>query len=130
LKSSPSSTNSSSVRIRFIAIKENLDIKGPHDVQSKVLVTIFSLLAELERDLISERAKKALAAKRHQGVILGRPKGSLGKSKLDPCTPEIIDPLKDHASYSFMARRFKVSFPTVINFVKNRKLKEAMEKAQ
>ena len=60
-------------KIRFISIKQHLDIKGNHDVQSKVMVTIFSLLAELERDLISERTKKALAAKRAEGVALGRP---------------------------------------------------------
>ncbi len=108
--------------IRFVAIKQNLDIKGNHDMQSKVMVTIFSLLAELERDLISLRTKKALAAKRAQGVVLGRRPGSIGKSKLDNKLPEIVDLLKDKASYSFMARRFKVSRPTIMNFIKTRKL--------
>ena len=109
--------------IRFISIKQGLDIKGSHDVQSKVMVTIFSLLAELERDLISERTKKALAAKRAQGVTLGRPTGSIGKSKLDSKVPDIVDLLRDKASYSFMARRFRVSRPTIMNFIKTRKLK-------
>lgn len=109
--------------IRFISIKQNLDIKGKHDVQSKVMVTIFFLLAELERDLISERTKKALAAKRAQGVTLGRPTGSIGKSKLDSKVPDIVDLLRDRASYCFMARRFKVSRPTIMNFIKTRKLK-------
>jgi DNA invertase Pin-like site-specific DNA recombinase len=108
--------------IRFVAIKQNLDIKGSHDMQSKVMVTIFSLLAELERDLISARTKKALAAKRAQGVVLGRRPGSIGKSKLDNKLPEIVDLLKDRASYSFMARRFKVSRPTIMNFIRTRKL--------
>jgi DNA invertase Pin-like site-specific DNA recombinase len=87
------------------------------------MVTIFSLLAELERDLISERTKKALAAKRAQGVTLGRPTGSIGKSKLDSKVPDIVDLLRDKASYSFMARRFQVSRPTIMNFIKTRKLK-------
>jgi DNA invertase Pin-like site-specific DNA recombinase len=108
--------------IRFIAIKQNLDIKGTHDMQSKVMVAIFSLLAELGRDLISERTRKALAAKRAQGVVLGRPTGSIGKSKLDSKVPDILDLLRDKASYSFMARRFKVSRPTIMNFIKTRKL--------
>ena len=33
---------------RFIAIKQNFNIQGNHDIQSKVLLTIFALLAELE----------------------------------------------------------------------------------
>jgi DNA invertase Pin-like site-specific DNA recombinase len=108
--------------IRTIAIKQNLDLKGNHDMQSKVLVTIFSLLAELERDLVSERTRRALAAKRAQGVALGRPAGSIGKSKLDTKISEIVDLLRDKASYSFMARRFKVSRPTIMNFIKSRNL--------
>jgi DNA invertase Pin-like site-specific DNA recombinase len=87
-----------------------------------VLVTIFSLLAELERDLVSERTRRALAAKRAQGVVLGRPAGSIGKSKLDTKISEIVDLLRDKASYSFMARRFKVSRPTIMNFIKSRNL--------
>ena len=46
-------------------------------------ITLFSLFAELERDLISLRTKEALAAKRRQGVTLGKPKGTIQKSKFD-----------------------------------------------
>jgi DNA invertase Pin-like site-specific DNA recombinase len=59
--------------VRFVAIKQGFDIKGDHDIQTKVMITTFSLLAELERDMISERTRKALAAKRAQGTKLGRP---------------------------------------------------------
>ncbi len=44
---------------------------------------MFSLFAELERDLISSRTKEALAAKRLQGVQLGKPKGTIQKSQFD-----------------------------------------------
>ena len=47
------------------------------------MVTLFSLLAELERDLISLRTKEALAAKKSQGIKLGKPKGIIQKSKFD-----------------------------------------------
>lgn len=70
-------------KIGLIAIKENLVIKQEHDMQTKIMVTIFSLLAELERDLISLRTKEALSAKRSQGVKLGKPKGTIQKSKFD-----------------------------------------------
>ncbi len=109
-------------KARFIALKEGFDIRGEHDIQTKVMVTIFSLLAELERDLISERTKRALAAKRANGVKLGRPAGSLGRSKLDARIPEIMEFLKDRASNAFIARRLRVSRTTLSNFIHSRKL--------
>jgi DNA invertase Pin-like site-specific DNA recombinase len=107
---------------RFIAIKQNMDIRQNHDMQSKVLLTIFALLAELERDLVSERTRQALAAKRAQGVVLGRPKGSLGKSKLDSRIPEILDLLRDRASHAFIARRLRVSRTTLVHYIRTRNL--------
>jgi DNA invertase Pin-like site-specific DNA recombinase len=107
---------------RFIAIKQTFDIQSNQDMQSKVLLTIFALLAELERDLVSERTRQALAAKKAQGITLGRPKGSLGRSKLDSKVPEILDLLKDKASNAFIARRLKVSRTTLVNYIYSRRL--------
>ena len=68
--------------IRVIVIKQNLDVKK-HDMASKVMVTLFSLFSELERDLVSLRTKDALAAKKAQGVKLGKALGTIQKSKFD-----------------------------------------------
>jgi DNA invertase Pin-like site-specific DNA recombinase len=69
-------------QVRVIAIKQNLDMKQ-HDMNSKIMITLFSLFAELERDLISLRTKEALASKKAQGIRLGKPKGTVQKSKFD-----------------------------------------------
>lgn len=69
-------------KIRLIAIKQNLDI-AQQDMSAKIIVTLFSLLAELERDLISHRTKEALTVKKAQGIKLGKPKGTIQKSKFD-----------------------------------------------
>jgi len=69
-------------QVRVIAIKQNLDIKQ-HDMNSKIITALFSLFAELERDLISLRTKEALASKKAQGIQLGKPKGTIQKSKFD-----------------------------------------------
>lgn len=69
-------------QVRVIAIKQNLDMKQ-HDMNSKIMITLFSLFAELERDLISLRTKEALASKKAQGIKLGKPKGTVQKSKFD-----------------------------------------------
>ena len=74
--------------IRLVAIKQNLDISR-QDMNSKIIITLFSLFAELERDLISLRTREALAAKRAQGRPLGKPKGTLQKSKFDQDVPRI-----------------------------------------
>ena len=54
--------------------------------------TLFALFAEVERDLISERAREGLAKARASGRKLGRPKGSLGVSRLDFMTTRGLRP--------------------------------------
>jgi DNA invertase Pin-like site-specific DNA recombinase len=54
-----------------------------------MMIALFGMFAEVERDLISERTKEGLAAFGAQGRSLGRPKGSLGISRLDGQEREI-----------------------------------------
>ena len=62
-------------------IKENYELGN--NINSKVLAFAFGLSAEIERNLISQRTKEALARKRAERVILGRPVGSKSaKTKL------------------------------------------------
>ena len=103
--------------VRLIAIKENIVIDGKHDMQSKVMVTLFGLFAEIERDLISERTKMGLAAARSRGKVLGRPRGP-GKSKLDPYRPEIEALLRNGSSKTFVAERYGTSLPNLYNWIK------------
>ncbi len=72
-----------------MALKENIRVEGKRDIQTKVMTTLFALFAEVERDLISERTREGLARARPSGRKLGRPKGSLGVSRLDGKEDEI-----------------------------------------
>ena len=75
--------------VAFVALKENIRVDGERDIQTKVMTTLFALFAEVERDLISERTREGLARARSSGRKLGRPKGSLGVSRLDGKEDEI-----------------------------------------
>ena len=59
-------------KIRFIAIKEAISFDGEQDMRTKVMIALFGLFAEVERDIISERTKEGLAAARAKGKLLGR----------------------------------------------------------
>jgi DNA invertase Pin-like site-specific DNA recombinase len=72
--------------INIYAVKGNWQLDN--SIQSKIVAMAFSMAAEIERDLISQRTKEALAARRKAGIVLGRPRG-VGKSKLDAYRPEI-----------------------------------------
>ena len=109
-------------RIRFVAIKESIELSGKQDIQTKVMVTMFSLFAEIERDLISERTKEGIAAARAKGKVIGRPKGALGKSKLDEKAEEIRLLLKKEVGITSIAKIMGVSRTTLRHFIKTRGL--------
>jgi DNA invertase Pin-like site-specific DNA recombinase len=109
-------------KVRFICIKENINFNGRQNMQTKVMIHMFSLFAEIERDLISIRTKEGLARARAEGRLLGRPKGKLGKSKLDGRENDIQDLLSKGVNKTNIARIFSVTWPTINNFIKTRKL--------
>lgn len=109
-------------KVRFISIKESISLNGGQDMQAKVMITMFSLFSEIERDLISERTKEGLKRARAEGKLLGRPRGTIGKSKLDGKEDEIKRFLKGGINKTNIARYLNVSWSTLENFIKTRKL--------
>jgi DNA invertase Pin-like site-specific DNA recombinase len=105
--------------VNIWTIKENYRLGN--DINSKVLAFAFGLSAEIERNLISQRTKEALARKRAEGVILGRPKGSKStKTKLTGREKEIKKLLDKKVSYSAISRILGVHRLTVSTFVKDK----------
>jgi putative DNA-invertase from lambdoid prophage Rac len=93
-------------------------------MSSKIIVTVFSLLAELERDFISLRTKEALSAK-SQGITLGKPKGTIQKSKFDADRERIEELLKLGLSVRKIARLLGYSNHYSLNtYISKRKLRE------
>jgi DNA invertase Pin-like site-specific DNA recombinase len=90
-------------------------------IQSKVMAMIFSIAAEIEKDLISKRTKEGLQAARAKGRLLGRPKGP-GKSKLDKHREEIIALMKTGSKQVYIAKRYGTSQPNLYNWIRKRGL--------
>ena len=104
--------------IKVWTIKEGYRLGD--DITSKVLAFAFGLSAEIERELISQRTKEALARKKAEGVILGRPKGSKSSHyKLSGKEKQIIDMLKEGKPKTQIAVELKVNRNTLYRFIKN-----------
>ena len=99
------------------------------DLTSKILAFAFGLAAEIERALISERTKDALARKREEGIHLGRPKGALGKKTKLTGKEDVIQVLLDCGnSYASVARSLKVDRSTLVRFCEARDIKRSVDR--
>lgn len=109
--------------VRVFAIKEGYELGN--NINSKVLAFAFGLSAEIERQLISQRTKEALARKKSEGKKLGRPKGSLSKeTKLTGKEKVIQELMKKRVPVTAIARILEVNRLTLNNFIKSRNLNE------
>ncbi len=109
--------------IRVVVLKQNLNI-NQHDMNSKIIITLFSLFGELERDLVSMRTKEALAAKKAQGQVLGKPLGTIQKSKFDQHIDQIKDLLEMGLSVRKIAKVLGYSNHIALNtYINKRKIR-------
>ena len=106
-------------KVNIWTIKDNYRLDN--DISSAVIAFAYGLSAQIERQLISQRTKEALARKKAEGVILGRPKGSKSaKTKLTGQENRIKELVNKQVSYSAIGRILGVHRLTVSSFVKER----------
>ena len=111
--------------INIFAVKGNWQLD--QSIQSKIVAMAFSMAAEIERDLISQRTKEALRAKKKAGIKLGRPKGT-GKSKLDQYKTEIKALLANGSTQKFIAHRYGTTEANLHKWMKKNRVRKLVQK--
>ena len=107
--------------IQLWTIKDNYRLGS--DISSKVLAFAFGLSAEIERNLISQRTKEALARVKAEGKVLGRPKGAKSsKVKLTGYENQIRIMLSKNIPKTKIAKKLKVDRNTLHAFILRNKL--------
>ena len=114
------------VGAKIWTIKDNYRLGD--DIQSKVLAFAFGLSAEIERNLISQRTKEALARRKQEGKVLGRRPGRSVNVKLTGHEREIRKMLQEGKSKTEIGRHFGVHRQTVRIFIEERLTKWKVRK--
>lgn len=103
---------------KLYTVKDNYELGD--NIQSKCLAFAFGLSAEIERDLISQRTKEAMARRRINGEYVGRKPGAKNiHHKLDGKENIIKILLSEGFSQRQIAKKLKVSSTTINVFVNN-----------
>ena len=109
--------------IRIYSIKDNFELSD--SLNSKIIAFAFSLAAEIERNLISQRTREALAAKKAAGVKLGRPPGASKKlCRFYDRIQEITERLAQGDTIGAIAKDMKMHRNTLSRYLKSIDLSE------
>lgn len=101
--------------VTLYSLKENF-CNNEDSITNTITSTIFALVAQIERELISLRTREALHARKSQGIKLGRPKGK-GKSKLDEHKEDILKMLSYGVPKTLIAKQYESSVGNLYNFL-------------
>lgn len=104
--------------IIVFTVKEGYELGN--NINSKILAFAFSLSAEIERNLISQRTREAPARKKTEGTKLGRPKGGKADQyKLSGKEEMILKLLKEKKTKLYISKKLGVNRQTLRDFINN-----------
>lgn len=98
------------------------------NINSKVLAFAFGISAEIERNLISQRTKEALARKRAEGIRIGRKKGGHNsRHKLTGKEEQIRQMLSAGVSKAAICRKYRCNPTTLYRHLERMRLSSINE---
>ena len=112
-------------KIRIMVINQNLDLVDDEDMLTQMILGVISMTIGLEKDLMSLRTKEALTAKKLSGVSLGKPVGTIQKSKFDKQRDKIEELLSVGLSVRKIAKLLGYNNHIGLNnYVKKRNIRQ------
>jgi DNA invertase Pin-like site-specific DNA recombinase len=106
-------------QVELHVVKNGMKLDG--SMQSKIVATVLGLAAEIERDFISSRTKEALAKRKADGMILGRPTGKAKTLALDAHADKIDHYLSLKLDKRAICKLIGVTPNTLYNWLKERR---------
>jgi len=114
-------------KIRIVAIEQNLDFLSDKDRLTQIILNVITMSVNLEKELMSLRTKDALNAKKQDGIALGKPKGTIQKSKFDAQRDKIEELLAVGLSVRKIAKLLGYNNHIGLNnYVKKRAIKQSV----
>ena len=94
------------------------------DISSKLMVFMFGLVSEIERDLIKSRVQEGVKnfKEKNPDKSWGRPKGSQYKSNLDDKKEHIVELLSKGISKTSISKMLDLNYQTLCSYIKTRNL--------
>lgn len=112
-------------KIRILVVEQNLDLLDDQDMLTQMILSVVSMTVTLEKELMSLRTKEALTAKKLNGMSLGKPKGTIQKSKFDLQRDKIEELLGVGLSVRKISKLLGYNNHIGLNnYVKKRKIKD------
>ena len=111
-------------KIRIIIVEQSLDLIDDKDMLTQMILSVISMTVGLEKELMSLRTKEALTAKKLDGMSLGKPKGTIQKSKFDMQRDKIEELLTVGLSIRKISKLLGYNNHIGLNnYIKKRKIK-------
>lgn len=116
-------------KIRIIVVEQNLDLLDDKDMLTQMILSVISMTVTLEKEIMSLRTKEALTAKKLDGMALGKPKGTIQKSKFDMQRDKIEELLSVGLSVRKISKLLGYNNHIGLNnYVRKRKIKTNITK--
>ena len=118
-------------KIRIIVVEQNLDLVDDKDMLTQMILSVISMTVTLEKEIMSLRTKEALTAKKLDGMALGKPKGTIQKSKFDMQRDKIEELLSVGLSVRKISKLLGYNNHIGLNnYVRKRKIKTNITKTK